>query len=344
MSKTVFILGAGASISHSHGDFPSYNEFFSKARTLNLINVKNSGKASKEDEDLDEGLREYILKIMKTDILKKKSMVDIERLMTFMDIEIENADNRESYQMYKKRLLEIIIILFKKLSNDLKVENGDYNNFVKNIKDNHTVITFNWDLLLDRIFKDFKDKKQYINLNSLIDDEMDLITFNRPIDFEQLSNNGYYLKLHGSIDWQYCSNSSCDANNKILISEGNICGRCFKRLNRLIIPPIINKQYKTYPFIEKLWTLARIQLDAAQEIVIWGYRLPPTDFYSNWLLSSTSNKSKKVSIVNPNCILPGKEKIIKNRKNFLNPFYDIYGEKIDLYENYKDYLSGNRIK
>jgi len=37
MSKTVFILGAGASISHSKGSFPSYNDFFTKAKNHNLI-------------------------------------------------------------------------------------------------------------------------------------------------------------------------------------------------------------------------------------------------------------------------------------------------------------------
>lgn len=339
MSKIVFILGAGASISHGKGNFPSYNDFFSKARTLNLINDKNSGEAL----DKYKGLRNYILNVMKTDILIEKSTVDIERLMTFMDIEIENTDNRESYQLYKKRLLEIIIALFEKLSNNLKEKKGDYNDFVENIKDNHTVITFNWDLLLDRILK---DKKQYENSKDLILSELDLLTLNKLTNSEVLSNNGYYLKLHGSIDWQYCSNSSCDANNRILISEGSICGRCFKPYNKLIIPPIINKQYKTYPFIEKLWTLAFMQLEATQEIVIWGYSLPPTDFYSNWLLSKTNNKIKKVSIVNPDCILSSDKKDVRlNRKNFLKPFYDIYGEKkIILYKNYQDYLSGRRIK
>ena len=339
MSKTVFILGAGASISHSKGNFPSYNDFFSKARTLNLINDKNSGEVLKKYE----GLREYILKLMKIDILSKKSEIDIERLMTFIDIEIENTDNRELYQIYKKRLLEIIILLFEKLSKHFKVKRGDYNNFVDNINYNDTVITFNWDLLLDRRIK---GKKQYENLGDLILDEMDPIAFNKTFDSTLLANNGYYLKLHGSTNWQYCSNSNCDANNKILISEGDRCGRCFKRLNRLIIPPIINKQYKTYPFIEKLWTLAFLQLDSAQEVVIWGYRLPPTDFYSNWLLSKTSRNVKKVSIVNPDCILPGKWKDNRlNIKNFLKPFYDIYGEKkIVLYKNYQNYLRGRRIK
>ena len=134
---------------------------------------------------------------------------------------------------------------------------------------------------------------------------MDAITFNRTFDSKELSEKGFYLKLHGSIDWKYCANSNCGANNKVLIAECGRCRRCFRRLNRLIIPPIINKQYKNYPFIEKIWTLASIQLDSAEEILIWGYRLPPTDFYSNWLLSKTSNNVIKVSIVNPACILKG---------------------------------------
>ncbi len=339
MSKTVFILGAGASIAHSKGKFPSYNDFFTKARNLNLIQDKNSDVVFEEYKDLTE----YIFKMMKVDILSEKSEIDIERLMTFIDIEIENAEDKETYQIYRKKLLEIIYKLFNKLSMLYKIERGDYNDFVDNINYNDTVITFNWDLLLDRRIK---GKKQYENLGDLILDEMDPIAFNKTFDSALLANNGYYLKLHGSINWQYCSNNNCDANNKILISEGDRCGRCFKLLNRLIIPPIINKQYKTYPFIEKLWTLASIQLDSAQEVVIWGYRLPLTDFYSNWLLSKTSRNVKKVSMVNPDCILSGKWKETRlNKKDFLQPFYDIYGEKkIISYKNYQDYLRGKRIK
>ncbi|MBA7514400.1 hypothetical protein ES705_06428 [subsurface metagenome] len=263
--------------------------------------------------------------------------------MTFIDIEIENSEDKEIYQIYRKRLLEIIYNLFNKLSMQYKVERGDYNDFVENIHGDDTVITFNWDLLLDRIIK---QKEQYINTQSLILDEMDAITFNRTFDSKELSEKSFYLKLHGSINWKYCPNSNCWTNNKVIITEYDRCGRCFKRLNRLIIPPIINKQYKKYPFIEKIWTLASIQLESAEEIVIWGYRLPPTDFYSNWLLSKTSKKVKKVSIVNPDCILQGEWKKNRlNKKNFLQPFFDIYGEKKTIsYKNYQDYLKGKRIK
>ncbi|MCJ7635962.1 MAG: hypothetical protein MUO21_00565 [Nitrososphaeraceae archaeon] len=335
MSKTVFILGAGASISHSKGKFPSYNDFFTKARTLNLINDKILN-------DID--LLDYIYRIMKVNILSDKSQVDIEKLMTFMDIEIENTSNRESYkiQLFKERLLEIIIKLFENLSKDLKSKNEDYNNFIKKIKDNDTVITFNWDVLLDKIFI---GKSQYSNLISLIEKDRSPVILDEPTNSNILSEKSYYLKLHGSADWKYCPNKDCDAHNKIFISMENLCATCFKSLNTLIIPPIINKQFKTYPFIEKLWELARIQLDIAQEIVIWGYRLPPTDFYSNWLLSKTSSNVKKVSIVNPDCILSGKRRNVRNIKNFLQPFYDIYGEKkIALYKDYQDYLKGKRIK
>jgi len=95
---------------------------------------------------------------MKVNILDEKNEIDIERLMTFIDIEIENAEDKEIYQIYRKSLLEIIYKLFNKLSTQYKVERGGYNDFVDKIKDDDTVITFNWDLLLDRIIK---QKEQY---------------------------------------------------------------------------------------------------------------------------------------------------------------------------------------
>lgn len=337
MSKTVFILGAGASISHSKGNFPSYNGFFLKARNLNLIGNENSGKVLVKYENL----REYILRILNKDILNinEKNTIDIERLMTYIDIEIENAYNPEPYKILRKTLLELIIELFEKLSNNIKEKRGDYNNFVENIKDHHTIITFNWDLLLDRILK---NKKQYKNLTDLINSEMDLITFNRPINSNLITNNGYYLKLHGSVDWKYCAYNNCDAKNKVLISEENICGRCIRTLNKLIIPPIINKQYKIYPFIEKLWTLARIQLTVADKLVIWGYRLPPTDFYSDWLIR-TNNNVKEVSIINPDCFKKIKGKKLQRNMKFLEPFLDIFlsnkkSTEVNYYEKFSDYI------
>lgn len=198
------------------------------------------------------------------------------------------------------------------------------------------------DVLLDKIFL---GKNQYSNLTNLIQKDTSPVILDEPINSDILSEKSYYLKLHGSVDWKYCLNRNCDAHNKIFISTNNLCGTCYKSLSTLIIPPIINKQFKVYPFIEKLWELGSKQLDVAQEIVIWGYRLPPTDFYSNWLLNKTSTNVKTVSIINPDCTLPGKRGNDRNIKNFLQPFYDIYGEKkIVLYKDYKNYLSKNRIK
>lgn len=338
MSKTVFILGAGASISHSQGNFPSYNEFFSKARTLNLLNDKNS---------YDKNLIDYINKVMKTDILSEKSQVDIERLMTFMEIEIENNADRESYQVYKKRLLEIIIMLFEELSKNLKTKKGDYNDFIENIEDNYTVITFNWDLLLDKILG---GKKQYENLNDLILSEMDLITFNKPINSELLSNNGYYLKLHGSIDWLYCPNEDCGLYAKVFPIK-NIygeywCSECSSRMKHLIIPPVLNKNYSSFPFIKKLWNIALEEIRSAEELVIWGYQLPPSDFYNRWLFRQTSDLLRTVSIIDPNCYKKDKnQNITQNKKEFLNNFLSIFktGKKdpdMIYYEYFKDYIKG----
>ena len=344
MSKTVYILGAGASISHSNGVYPSYNEFFSKARALNIINRKDSGNVLDKYKDL----KDYIYKLMGEDILEEKSRVDIERLLTFIDIDIDKSDNINLHKNYEKKflVLEIILDLLEQLSNRVNKQKGDYHSLIKKINHNDTIITFNWDTLLDKILLNNK-KGQIRNLVDLIHNDRDPLTLNEPTDSYELSQKGIYLKLHGSVDWKYCSNKYCNAYNKIFTSKSKICGECYKQLNSLIIPPILNKQYRSYPFIEKLWKLAFEQLKFTHNLVIWGYKLPSTDFYSNWLLSKTKDNLKNVYIINPDCVLPSKEKKEKpriNRKNFLNAFIEIYKEEnLLLFEYFFDYLKNKYI-
>ena len=79
--------------------------------------------------------------------------------------------------------------------------------------------------------------------------------------------------------------------------------------------------------------------------MIWGYRLPPTDFYNRWLFRQKSDKLKKVSIINPECFnKKRKNKKLPRNMVFLDPFLDIFKAskivpEISYYENYTDYIS-----
>ena len=158
------------------------------------------------------------------------------------------------------------------------------------------------------------------------------------------------------IDWLYCPNEDCGSYSKVFPVENIIgekyfiaeykCHECSSRMEHLIIPPVLNKNYSRFPFIKKLWNIALEELKSADDLVIWGYQLPPTDFYNKWLFRQKSDKLKKVAIINPACFRKKKNKELPRNMDFLKPFLDIFEAskivpEISYYENYSDY---NNIK
>ena len=229
----------------------------------------------------------------------------------------------------------------------------------KQLNPSDTVITFNWDLMLDNTFgrhEIFKDRhkksinKQYSNF---IEDFSSIDAFSwvssgipEPyLKYE--SKEGYYLKLHGSVDWGYCDNKKCRGYGNVIplkfYQQQYYCGKCHTAFKTLIIPPVLNKQYEQYPLISSIWTAAERELNNTNELILWGYSLPPTDFYANWLLHQT-NKLNKVVVINPD-VKRGSEKITYN-SNFLKRLLKPVGyksNKIELYEFFSDYISNINI-
>jgi len=376
MSKTVFILGAGASYSHSNKEFPLINDIFKIAKKelvtpfLNDMNTLNPDYKCVED---------YIRKNFNKSIFDIRHTLNIEDILTNLEIDIEKTKSND-LQIIRDRVIAIILITFYKLtlrSNYYK-KNGEYYLFFNRLKDNDTIITYNWDLLLDNIFNrkeltskleknklsgnemESIKKKQYLRVLIDLSAYRDLAWDRTSAPYEKYHSKGYYLKLHGSIDWLYCPNKDCGSYSKVFPVKNIIgkeyfiaeykCHECSSRMEHLIIPPILNKNYSRFPFIKKLWNIALEEIQSADELVIWGYRLPPTDFYNKWLFRQKSDKLKKVIIINPECLRKFRKR--KNKKpvennTFLKPFLDIFKAskivpEISYYENYTDYI--NNIK
>ncbi len=370
MSKTVFILGAGASYSHSNKEFPLINDIFKVAKQLFVtplmddINVLNLNYECVEN---------YINNNFNKSILDSRQKLDIEDILTNLEIDIEKTKSND-LQIIRDSVITIILATFFKLTSksDHYKKNGEYFLFLNKLKDNDTIITYNWDLLLDNILdrekliikikdrelyeNDIKNtrRKQYLRMLMDLSAYRDYHNFRINAPYEQYHSEGYYLKLHGSIDWLYCPNEDCGSYSKVfplnnIIAEYK-CRECSSKMKHLIIPPILNKNYSSFPFIKKLWNIALEEFTSADELVIWGYQLPPTDFYNKWLFRQKSDKLKKVIIINPKClrnIRKRKNKEPKENNTFLKPFLDIFKAskivpEISYYENYTDYF--NNIK
>ncbi len=352
----IFIIGAGASKGHTNGDFPVINEFFKVANKLNILS--DGGKKIKiEYEDLEKYVREnFNLNILKKDI-------NIEEVMTNLEIDIEKSDSYELI-ILRNKIINIIRKTLNKLSEKPFSRDSEYNLFYKTIDKNDTILSYNWDLLLDNklgreiVVPDYskidelekKERQQYKNMWENLMAVRDL-KWSTEIPYVNYQSKGYYLKLHGSIDWAYCPNRDCGSYSKVFavnqLNKKHYCFECCSEVQYLIVPPVLNKDFRNIPFMKKVWNFARNEISRADEIVIWGYSLPSTDFYSKWLFRQTKENLKAVSIINPACFKKvkreGKFEYEKKLK-FLKPFVELFKyktekNKIEYYENFKDYYN-----
>ena len=318
-------------------------------------------------------MEKYIKEKFNKSILYSRQKLNIEDILTNLEIDIEKTKSND-LQIIRDRVITIILVIFFKLTSksDYYKKNSEYFLFFDKLKDNDTIITYNWDILLDNIFDRKKltsklenrnlsgdvieniSKKQYLRMLIELSAYRDFSWDRTGAPYEKYHSKGYYLKLHGSIDWLYCPNEDCGSYSKVFPVENIIgkeyfiaeykCHECSSKMKHLIIPPVLNKNYSRFPFIKKLWNIALEELKSTDELVIWGYRLPPTDFYNRWLFRQKSDKLKKVSIINPECFNKIKNKKLQRNMIFLEPFLDIFKAskiipEISYYENYNDYIS-----
>ena len=167
------------------------------------------------------------------------------------------------------------------------------------------------------------------------------------------SEEGFYLKLHGSVDWVYYPNEYCRGFGKVFpvfdVTKSHYCSDCHEEMMTLLIPPVFNKQYRKYPLIRRIWNTAAQETHVANELIIWGYSLPATDFYSEWLLREArkSKYLKKLILINPSNVKKDKLRNYVSHASvarFYNLFRDIIPkESIELYEYFEDYVAKNDL-
>ena len=262
-----------------------------------------------------------------------------------------------------KRLSENTVSLIRHVIANLQKEideNGDYKRFKDALWESDTIITFNWDTMLDDILgrkEILNDRKRWTEHNQYANFIMNLSGWKEttykhmtvePPEKEFDFTNGYLLKLHGSVDWFQCKNTECRAYNKafpILDFESiYYCSECRSRLIPIIIPPVLYKKYNEYLIIQTLWNMANDEVSNADEIIIWGYSLPPTDFHANWLLRQVDYTVKALTIINPSTIRQSDTPTYNYTylKHILSPIeHKLDESEIFIYENIDDYF--NRI-
>lgn len=270
-SKTVYFLGAGASKA-SDFELPVMTGFF-----------REEDFDSKEYSNLHKFIKENFPNIPFKEI-------NLEEMITCLELSLDKFSSfgehpevylyeaRREFDKYVKKRLIYNPVEGKRWCSRHKV-------VFEKLKDEDTVITLNYDLIVDYTLFEIspKDNSGSLTLDCLLYrmysllGKMQLMSGERPSLYHDYTKIGHYLKLHGSIDWLYCINQTC-GNHQLFFPNwigspqihnqpGDLCSLCGSPLVSVIIPPTMHKSFENFPKLGFLWSLAYRELKQADKIV-----------------------------------------------------------------------------
>jgi hypothetical protein len=325
--SVVFILGAGASYGESLAVIdrlppppatptptPLTNGFFREA-LYNSIHYEGATAAKDYPEAFDYIPRSRLL----TEPVGTGNWQTLDLEQIFTSIELERAfSNPESDRAAKATLVrnQLVRYIQRILSMCTQYCYGqNYRRLASKITPDDSVLTFNWDLLLDQELLGFANgivnpRSQYSNFAFLTLGQ----NLTRGTAILGGTPLGMYLKMHGSFNWFLCTNPKCRLSSEVVLDIDtqlsleramgigySHCFNCGSDLLPLLIPPLLHKPVTDRSIIRSIWGLARQRLEVASKVIVIGFSAAPTDFYAAWLLRSTVGvrNDVEVFVVNP---------------------------------------------
>lgn len=254
-------------------------------------------------ERLREQLESSDIKISLEDVftLFDKSINQKEHILNYTYSEIDKLQHS---------ILRLFIYYFSK-----RVTEHDYNysdyletiNYISKNKDRISLITTNWDILLEEYLCRNNIQYNYKFNSAYVLDEDGEIFDKELLDNKKIS----YIKLHGSINWFRCL--SCGT---LQIYNADSCGnylfddekpeRCLKcgqvstgeevQIKPEIITPTMIKSI-TGQLYNNLWQNAAYELQQAKKIIFCGYSLPMADYEFRYLLKKNIQTNTEIDVV-----------------------------------------------
>ncbi len=325
----VIIVGAGASIAVSGGKVPSATNFFEKIRANSeLVRLL-------EHPDIRGALTSLLPIALDSEAsYKNLDKLNIEELFTLASLESE-MDSTDRRLWHLTELIRKTIVTCSESVEQV----GCYKSFVdEQLDDQTSVITFNWDTLLDRALPDYSPPGApmpngyglHWSFREICTAETSGVvkSMDRGLPLREFVPKPAYLKLHGSIDAVVCKNLNCRKYMQPFrvtrCTEDHYCFECYEKVAPYIVPPIQNKPIRQYHHIRRSWMLASKLIQQASEVMVWGYSLPVTDHWSKWLLGHlwrAESMCTKLVIINPeSASIDRAKRIDKPRKAFIDKF------------------------
>jgi hypothetical protein len=313
--KTVFILGAGASVATGA---PLMPDFLKTARRLHVQGLFTAHDAAFRDviQAADQDLRAMYAKshLQLENIEELFSAIEMGRLIGRFgardQASIENL--RNSIAIFIFRTIEETV-KFRINGNEVSAPPGYgplADELGKSAKQtvgrgffNYSFITFNYDVALEAALHRVGLSIDYCLKEQFCEERLNAFPVKVPV-----------LKLHGSINWGWCSRCKtiCPTN---VVPLGHILPidlkewklrlgseipryshqRCGQALDPVpfLVPPTWNKGGANDD-LAGVWRRAAKELADADNIVVIGYSFPPTDTFFKYLYALGINSEKRL--------------------------------------------------
>lgn len=347
-NKTVFLLGAGFSCP---AGLPPQNAIVRKILEL------HDKKSDLFDDNAVESFKQFLEEVL---LIPPKDHENIPLEDVFTPLDRSMLDNITFRECEADEIVNIRETIYRLIGTTLlhfQETNVEYiDDFARYLfehcktRSNHkyrsidpvSVISTNWDTLLDDALKRIIDKENEAfkrdhreetgkcTTQAVVDYCCYISSFNESDEsvkpgLEVLGAGGFNIKLvklHGSLNWLQCSRCLrvyIDFHNNIFNEEMVQCRHCddnygnqnaHKLSSNLIMPTFLkdlsNPQYKL------IWQNAGVELSEAARIVFIGYSLPQADFEMRQLLSRMVRNDAVIEVIDyAQC--PDQQKKVKDQ-------------------------------
>ena len=358
MNKTVYFLGAGFS---ADAGGPIQNQIIQFILDDKFIEKFQS------NPEVIKARKSFIKFIEKTLSIDKKlwDNIALEDIFTPIDRALSTGKSFKNFgtnELIKLRE-EFHLLMGSAIKFGVDNENNkDYiNEFAKYINtiaqkrlengwDEISVITTNWDILLDNSLEDLTRRYSIINEDKLavVDYCCYISSLEKNDEYIKpgllaLGKGGYnikYLKLHGSMNWLHCPNCQrmyVKFGEKTILQNKQHCRHCMENYKfsenessielrgNLLLPTFIKDLSNIQ--IQLIWQNAGIELSEASKVVFIGYSLPQADFEIRQLLSRCIPNHTEIEVV----LYPFNKDIPKSQKqkeDEILPWKTFFGKRI----------------
>jgi len=355
--KRVYILGAGAS---AHARVPLGNKIIKKFIELQLKQLENTSI----DPILGNFSTLYnILRIQPNckftydnslEDLKEENLPNIEDVFTLYDIAYQKDEpllfeSDIDLNIIRKDILDLLTYTIERSTTDALNENNTtqiYQAFVEKLTDEDTIISYNYDTLLDNAvlhkFNELNYGFDFLTeedtINPLPEEERiklwEKIAEKEGIPLEEFKEKycvpeedselkfgitaPLLIKPHGSLNWLYCPKCYryfC-LTQKELMNKATYDGLylsecvddCGGNLQQFIVPLTHHKDFQN-PLLNNLWMKINQRLSTAEEVYFIGYSIPDADYTSKYYFIKGLTRPNRKDCAKIKLIAPNAEKL-----------------------------------